>query len=243
MSPALRDAKDSGNVTNLPIPEDVSLFRDLLPFRVLILGAMLLAGWTASVVGQSQNAPANPALPSMLRSGAPVIGVPNPGALGTAARSYLTQAQGYLSEGRLGEAKEALRTAIRLEPMNLEAWGLYDYVVESTYIGRSREEKLNPVIDRDLRPTFSIDRVESYSEFGTLYLVGEVKNMSGSLKRQIEMTGYLFDENRIELRKESAPLQLKERGLFPNESSLFEIAFPDPPPGVKSFRVRVSSFE
>lgn len=189
-----------------------------------------------------------PAFPSLLRGGEPVRGAPALPVSGTAtndmgARNYLSQGQAYLTAGKFSEAKEALRTAIRLEPMSLEAWGLYDYIVESHYIGRARDEQINPVIDRDLKPNFSIDQVDSYLEFGNLFLVGELKNVSGSLRRNIEVTGILFDENKREMRRESAPISLKDRGLFPNESNLFEIRFRSPPPGVKSYRVRVSNYE
>jgi len=199
---------------------------------------------TVTVIGQS--GPSNkppPALPSVLGSGVPVKGLPKAVSSDSSARTFITQAQAYLSEGRALEAKEALRTAIRLESMNLEAWALYDYAAEVHFVGRTREEKINPFIERDLKPLFSIDRVESYQEFRTLYLVGEVRNLSDSLKQQVELSGILLDENKQELRRETGYIKLKDRGLFPNESSLFEIAFPNPPPGIKSFRVRVSGYE
>jgi tetratricopeptide (TPR) repeat protein len=183
-----------------------------------------------------------PVLPSTIRSGA-VPGVPLLPQADSSARTYINQGQGYLAAGRLSEAKEALRTAIRLEPMSLEAWGLYDYVVESHYVGRSREEKINPVVDRDLVPLFAVTRVESYQEYDTLYLVGEVKNVSNAVKRRVEVTGLLLDENRQELRREQTFLTLTDRGIFPGESVLFEIAFHSPPKWVKSYRVRVSNFE
>ncbi|MBF0500084.1 MAG: hypothetical protein HQM09_08125 [Candidatus Riflebacteria bacterium] len=213
--------------------------------RPWIIAGLLLASLTLTVGGQNPPAAQTPppAMASTLRSGAPVKGAPGLVTSGTQGRTLITQAQAYMAEGRLSEAKEALRTAIRLEPMNLEAWGLYDYCVETYYVGRAREEKVNPVIERDLQPLFNFIRVESYQEFGTVYIVGEVKNISGSLKSKIELTGTLLDDQKNELRKTSTSLSLKERGLFPNETSLFEIPFNDPPPGVKSYRVRVSSFE
>jgi tetratricopeptide (TPR) repeat protein len=159
------------------------------------------------------------------------------------ARNYISQGQAYLANGRLNEAKEALRTAIRLEPMNLEAWALYDYVVETHYVGRAREEKLNPVIERDLKPIFSLGNVQSYLDYGSLFLVGEIKNVSDATRRRVEITGILFDNNKQELRRESTFLTLTDRGLFPNETCPFEIQFRNPPPGVKSFKVRVSNFE
>lgn len=214
--------------------------------RPLVIAGLLLASLTLTVDSQSSDRGKggyNPALPSMLRGDKPVPGTPQAGPTQSAARNFLTQAQAYMAEGRTEEAREALRTAIRLEPMNLEAWGLYDYAVETHYVSRAREEKVNPVVERDLRPLFSIDRVESYKEFGSLFLVGEIKNLSGTLKNNVELTGTLLDDQGTEIRRASRPLSLKNRGLFPNESSLFEIPFTDPPPGVKSFRVRVSSFE
>jgi len=155
----------------------------------------------------------------------------------------MTQAQGLLGEGRATEAKEAMKTALRLEPMNIEAWNLYDRAVEAEYLVRAREEKISPVVDRDLKPIFAIDKVESYTEYNSLFVVGEVRNMSDTLRQRVELSAQLFDENKQELRKESGVLRLKDRGLFPSESSLFEIEFTNPPPGVKSFRVRVVSYE
>jgi len=71
-----------------------------------------------------------------------------------------------------------------------------------------------------LQPLFSIERVESYQEFGTLYLVGEIKNVSGSLKSNVELTAILFDGNKQELQRETIGLSLKGRSLLPNESTL-----------------------
>ncbi|NLI79331.1 MAG: DUF3426 domain-containing protein [Candidatus Riflebacteria bacterium] len=221
-------------------------------FRVALFVSLLLATLTATTIGQGTPsqprrptptgpggaAPKSPSLAGMLRPDAANRTTP-----GTDARTFLTQAQGYIGEGRLPEAREALRTALRLEPMNLEAWNLYDYVAELSYIERARDEKRNPVVERDLKPLFAIERVESFDEFGTLYLVGEIRNVSDSLRQNILVQGTLLDENKQELRRESGSLPLKDRGLFPNESSLFEIPFKNPPPGVKSFRVRVAEFD
>ncbi len=208
--------------------------------------ALLMGSLTFTVIGQNAQRPGQttppPALPSAIRSG-PVTGTPQTPQADQAARTFITQGQGYLAEGRLSEAKEALRTAIKLEPMNLEAWSWYDYVVETSYVKRARDDKQNPVIERDLKPTFSIDNVDSYREYNTMYIVGEVKNTSDSLKSRIELTGTLLDDQNEILRKSTVGLTLKSRGLFPSEVSLFEIPFPDPPPGVKSMRVRVTHFE
>ena len=180
---------------------------------------------------------------------APKLGEPSPGAndvppiFDSGARTFITQGQSLVSKGRPNEAKEALKTALRIEPMNIEAWNLYDEATELSYIERARSEKRNPVVERDLKPIFSIDKVESYDEFGTLYLVGELRNISDGLRQNVELQGVLLDENKQELRRESGFLPLKNRGLFPNESSLFEIPFKNPPPGVKTYRVRVAGFD
>ena len=215
------------------------------PVRSFLLVAGLLFFLTLTVGGQSPVAKKNPppALPSIARPGTPEQGIPSAASPDSTARTYISQGQAYLSSGRISEAREALRTAIRLESMNLEAWTLYDYIVETGYVARSREEKLNPVVERDLQPLFAVNRVESYLEFETLYLVGEVKNVSGTLKRRVEVAGILFDENKQELRRENTSLTISDRGIFPGESCLFEIQFKDPPAGVKSYRVRVSNFE
>ncbi len=187
--------------------------------------------------------PPPPALQSILKSGAAVQGVPTLPTEGVSGRSFISQAQPYLSAGKATEAKEALRTAIRLEPMNLEAWALYDYAVETHYIGRSREEKISPVVERDLQQVFNLGKVDSYMEFGNLYLVGEIKNVSDSVKSRVEITGTLLDKERQELMRENTTITLSDRGVFPGETCQFEIQFKSPPPGVKSYRVRVTNFE
>ncbi|MBF0405840.1 MAG: hypothetical protein HQM10_00685 [Candidatus Riflebacteria bacterium] len=159
------------------------------------------------------------------------------------ARQFINQGESLLAEGRIPEAKEALKTAIRLDPMNTEAWGIYDRAAESLYTTRLAEDKTNPIFEGLFKPIFSFDRVETYYSFGNLYLVGQLKNISGTLKSQIELSAILFDENRQELRRATASLPLKDRGLFPNETSFFEIPFSNPPKGINSFRVRVSNFE
>lgn len=213
--------------------------------------AFLLSGvFTLSVVAQgvprNRNQPARAGSPAAGRSGIPSP-TSDPGGVpptwDSGARTFLTQGQSMISQGRLSEAKEAFRTALRLEPMNLEAWNLYDQATELSYLERVRAEKRNPVVERDLKPLFAIEHVESYDEFGTLYLVGQVRNMSDGLRQNIELQGVLLDENKQELRRETGSLPLKDRGLFPNESSLFEIPFKNPPPGVKSYRVRIGGFD
>jgi hypothetical protein len=212
--------------------------------RPFLLTALLLASLALTVAGQSPPPRIPPALPSMLRNNVPVRGTPGQSDTpGSQARTFISQGESLIGEGKAAEAKEALRTAIRIEPMNLEAWALYDYATELHYVGRAREEKVNPVIERDLQPLFSLQKIDSYQEYNTLYLVGEIRNLSIQAKENIEISGFLLDENKQELRKETGALRLIGRGLFPNESSLFEIAFRDPPPGVKSYRVRVTRFD
>jgi hypothetical protein len=211
--------------------------------RICFVLGILTSLFTYTVVGQGS--PRTPSAQAPLQR-APDIGPGSPSFLpgtGNEARTFITQAQSFISQGKAVEAKEALQTAIRLEPMNPEAWRLYDYAVELKYLDRARDEKRNPVVERDLKPLFAIERVESYDEFGSLILVGEVRNLSDSLRQNVELRGILLDENKQELRRESAYLPLKDRGLFPNESSLFEIPFKNPPPGVKSFQVRVAGFD
>ncbi|RCK78470.1 MAG: hypothetical protein OZSIB_1390 [Candidatus Ozemobacter sibiricus] len=228
-------------------------------WRVILFLGLLTGTITAQVIGQGLPRPGGraaagptPPSPGSLLRPPPLARTPDEGGAGAAtgtglaspdARTFLNQAQSLIGSGRLAEAREALRTALRLEPMNLEAWNLYDYATELAYIERARDEKRNPVIERDLQPLFSIERVESYEEFGTLYLVGEIRNVSGGLRQNILVQGVLLDENKQELRRETGVLPLKDRGLFPNESSLFEIPFRNPPPGVKSYRVRVAGFD
>ncbi len=228
--------------------------------RIALILLIMTGTFTIRVIGQglprTGGRPAGPGSPSpgtLLRPGGLPRGPLDSGSgantgTGTGpggpdARTFLTQAQSMIGAGRLAEAREALRTALRLEPMNLEAWNLYDYATELAYVERARDEKRNPVVERDLQPLFSIERVESYDEFGTLYLVGEVRNVSDALRQNIQVQGVLLDEHKQELRRETGALPLKDRGLFPNESSLFEIPFRNPPPGVKSFRVRVAGFD
>ena len=165
------------------------------------------------------------------------------GSPGTSVYAFLDMAKKYLAEEKFAEAKEALKTAIRIDPMNLEAWALYDEAVISDYIATKRKEKLTPVITRDIQPLFSITRIDSYKERNTLYVVGSLKNLSKNLKRKIQLTARILDKNNKELRKEIGDLRLTERGLFPNESSLFEIPFKNPPQQGKFYRVEVSGYE
>ncbi|HOT28609.1 MAG TPA: FxLYD domain-containing protein [Candidatus Ozemobacteraceae bacterium] len=224
-------------------------------YRPWLLSGLLIGCITFTVMGQNPPAPqrTSPAVPQRTSPLARLSGLQedwnpqSPGPTGkpadSGAQAFLTQAKAMLADGRPAEAKEALKTAIRLEPMNIEGWNLYDRAVEAEYLLRAREEKVSPVIERDLKPVFAIDRVESYTEYNSLYVVGELRNVSDAMRQRIELSAELFDENKQELRRESGRLRLKDRGLFPSESSLFEIEFPNPPPGVKSYRVRVTNYE
>jgi hypothetical protein len=127
--------------------------------------------------------------------------------------------------------------------MNFEAWSLYDETVIADYIQQRRKEKLAPVIERDISPLFEITRVDTYIELDTLYVVGSLKNLSDKLKQKIRVTAKILDDSKKELRRQTGELNLTKRGLLPNESSLFEIPFKNPPAGAKSFRVEVTGFE
>jgi hypothetical protein len=162
---------------------------------------------------------------------------------GIQAQQFIEMARQLMADGKYSQAKEALRTAIRIEPMNPEAWALYDEALIAEYVDLRRKEKLEPVIEQDLSPLFEINRVDTYIELDTLFVVGSLKNLSDSLKQKIRVTARILDENKKELRQQSGELNLTNRGLLPNESSLFEIPFKNPPAGARSFKVEVSNFE
>lgn len=159
------------------------------------------------------------------------------------AQHFIDMARKLMSEGKYSQAKEALKTAIRLEPMNNEAWALYDEAVIAEYIDLKRKEKLEPVMENDISPLFEINRVDTYMELDTLFVVGSLKNLSNKLKQKIQVTAKILDSDKKELRRQSGELKLANRGLLPNESSLFEIPFKNPPAGGKIFRVEVTNFE
>ncbi len=161
----------------------------------------------------------------------------------SAAVKFVETGDKMMVEGRFSEAKESYRTALRLEPMNLSLWAAYDDSAVSEYIARKRKEKANPVIERDIEPVFNINRVDSYIELGTLYVVGSLQNLSKAMRQKIQLTVRILDENKRELRSETGTLRSFDKGLLPNESSLFEIPFKDAPPGGKSFRVEVTAWE
>ncbi len=162
---------------------------------------------------------------------------------GIQAQQFIEMARQLMADGKYSQAKEALKTAIRIEPMNQEAWNLYDEALIAEYVDLRRKEKLEPVIEKDLSPLFEINRVDTYIELDTLFVVGSLKNLSGSLKQKIKVTARILDTNKKELRQQSGELNLTNRGLLPNESSLFEIPFKNPPVGARSFKVEVSNFE
>lgn len=156
---------------------------------------------------------------------------------------FIETSKQLMVEEKFSQAKEALRTAIRLAPMNPQLWAMYDEAASSEYVYQKRKEKYNPVIERDIEPVFSINRVDSYIELGTLYVVGTLQNISKEPRQKIVLTVKILDENKRELRSETGKLLSPERGLLPNESSLFEIPFKSFPPGAKSFRVEVTTYE
>ncbi len=156
---------------------------------------------------------------------------------------FVDSARTLIVEQKYDQAREALRTALRIAPMNLEIWALYDETVTADYVQKKRIEKFNPVIDSDIEPIFSITRIDSYIELDTLYVVGTLQNISRATRQKIVLTGKILDENKRELRRETGTLLIPERGLMPNESSIFEIPFKNFPPGGKSFRVEVTSYE
>ena len=148
-----------------------------------------------------------------------------------------------LTEGKFGEAKEAFRTAIRLEPMNMGLWQLYDDSIIGEYTANKRDEILKAVVTGDLHPSFAITKIDSYVELGTLYIVGTLKNISDKQKQKIHLKTRLFDKNNRELRSEYGTLRDIYKVLYPNESSLFEIPVKNPPLNMKTYRVEVSSWE
>jgi|GEM_PF-6591853 len=159
------------------------------------------------------------------------------------AQQFMEMARKFMAEGKYAQAKEALKTAIRIAPMNPEAWALYDEAMIAEYVEIRRREKLEPVIEKDVSPLFEINRVDTYIQLDTLFVVGSLKNLSDKLKQKIKVTAKIFDEDKKELRRQSGELNLAKRGLSPNESSLFEIPFKNPPTGAKIFRVEVTDFE
>ena len=156
---------------------------------------------------------------------------------------FVDKAKTLMSSENYTQAIESLRTAIRLSPVDTQIWDLYDQAVISEYIASSRRQRLSPVVERDIKPIFAINRIDSYHELDTLYVVGSVQNLSSKTRQKIVISARILDANKKELRRETGSLRLAERGLFPNESSLFEIPFKSPPENAHSFRVEVSEYE
>lgn len=148
-----------------------------------------------------------------------------------------------MNEEKFSDAQEAFRTALRLEPMNMGLWQLYNDAVIGEYTTNKRDEILKSVVTGDLKPTFAITKLDSYIELGTLYIVGTVKNTSNKQKQKINLKARLLDANKRELRTEYGTLRSIDKILYPNESSLFEISFKNPPTNMKTYRVEVSSWE
>lgn len=185
----------------------------------------------------------DPSWPMVQPSPPPSTGQPSQAADTTGAITFFTQGRSLAREGRLIEAKEALKTAIRLQPMNPEFWEEYDGIIENLYVMRAREDRVRPVVEMAFSPTYSIQKTDTFYEFGTLYVVGEVKNLSDSLMQNIEVSVVLLDDHGQVIGRETGQLRLTGRGLFPRETSLFEIGFPRPPPGIAGYRVRIDKFD
>lgn len=156
---------------------------------------------------------------------------------------FVTRAKTLMGSEDYNQAIESLRTAIRLSPVDTQIWDLYDQAVVSEYISSSRRERLSPIVERDIKPIFAINRIDSYHELDTLYVVGSVQNLSSKPRQKIVISARILDANKKELRRETGSLRLAEKGLFPNESSLFEIPFKSPPENAHSFRVQVFEYE
>lgn len=148
-----------------------------------------------------------------------------------------------LNENKISEAKEAFRNAIRLEPLNLSLWELYDESVVAEYNANKSDEIYKSAVSGEFSPNFTITRLDSYIELGTLYIVGTIKNISKRRKQKINLKARIFDENNREVRNEYGTLRNIYKSLYPNESSLFEIPIKNPPYKVKSYRVEVHSWE
>lgn len=146
-------------------------------------------------------------------------------------------------ENNFADAQEAFRTAIRLEPMNMALWQLYNDAVIGEYTTNQRDGILKSVVEADLKPTFAITQTDSYTDLGRLYIVGTIKNTSNAKRQKITLKARLLDKNKRELKSETGTLRSIDKVLYPNESSLFEISFKNPPTNVKSYRVEVFSWE
>ncbi len=179
---------------------------------------------------------------SLFATSGPEVGIAN---LATSSPALPMAETGAtkIAEGKYSEAKEALKTALRLEPMNLALWQMYDDAVIGEYTTNKRDEILKAVVEKDLLPNFAITKLDTYIELGTLYIVGTLKNTSKTTKQKIQLRARLLDENKRELRSEKGTLRSIDKILYPNESSLFEIPFKNPPTTITSYRVEVDSWE
>ena len=213
----------------------------LLKYLLLIFGFALIT--STNLCAQQPVDPNSFFLPPADNSpdkgtqGSSQIGQTNP------AGEFVNMGKTMIGQGNYLQAKEALKTALRISPMDHEIWLLYDEATIGEYIAARRTEKLSPVIERDIAPLFEISRVDTYIELDTLYVVGSIRNLSKKLRQKIQITARIFDDKQKELRRHTGPLKLAQKGLLPNESSLFEIPFKNPPANARVFRVEVSNFE
>lgn len=147
-----------------------------------------------------------------------------------------------MAEKKFAEAKEAFKTAIRLEPMNPVLWGLYDNAHSEQVLANNINSSYG-VLYGNLKPSFEISRTDSYIEANTMYIVGEVKNISSTKKQKIELTARFYNKENIEIRKSVGTLRNFDKCLLPNESCVFEIPLKDYPKGLVTFRVEVSAWD
>ena len=147
-----------------------------------------------------------------------------------------------LAERKYDEAKEAFKTAIRLEPMNSTLWGLYDTALTEEVLAHNNVTTYG-ASSGNLKPIFEITRTDSYIEVNTMYIVGHLKNISNTKKQKIELTARFFNENNVEIKKAKGTLRNYDKALLPNEICLFEIPLKDYPKTIETFRVEVSSWE
>ncbi|MCK9457733.1 MAG: hypothetical protein M0R31_10625 [Candidatus Riflebacteria bacterium] len=215
--------------------------------KILCMSAVLLL--LSGVASEAQNLPQNTGrkiFPSPSdkedEKGAalPVVdGVP----ISSPAFPFVAAGREKMAEKRYAEAIEAFRTALRLEPLNPNIWGLYDNAVIEDYNAKESNSMVNGIARGALRPNFAITRTDSYIDINTLCIVGHLKNLSGTKKHKIVLTARLFDKNNREVAKAEGTLRNYDKGLLANESCLFEILVKEYPKNVTDFKVEVSSWE